>query len=320
VSDGWRIAWFSIAMEQSLLTPVICFGSLAGDLRFFAVACLLCGSQFDPSLWCLPVSQMVGRWTQSMGPVLKLNDSEVNGCVSGCCALSFQVPVCVFSYPECCSQTLSFFSLVKSPPLTLVIRFGSLAGDLRFFGCLPAQWFSFRSAMSFRFSGRAFNGSSPQIECGGGVRFRTLCVVALQPIQSSCTIILLCAFSCPDGCSEFPFCLSLVKDPLSLANLCSELRRGLAGDVRLEVFFGLLVCSMVLGSICSALPFLWSVVIGRRALSMGPALKLNVVKLNVDNRCTSGYRASLSSPFPVCTFSRPSGCNEILPRLSSNFL
>jgi hypothetical protein len=129
------------------------------------------------------------------------------------------------------------FSLVKSPPLTLVIRFGSLAGDLRFFGCLPAQWFSFRSAMSFRFSGRAFNGSSPQIECGGGVRFRTLCVVALQPIQSSCTIILLCAFSCPDGCSEFPFCLSLVKDPLSLANLCSELRRGLAGDVRLEVFF-----------------------------------------------------------------------------------
>jgi hypothetical protein len=57
-SDGWRIVWFGIAVEQSLLTLAICFGSLAGDLRFFAVACLPCGSRFD--LRCLSVSQVVG--------------------------------------------------------------------------------------------------------------------------------------------------------------------------------------------------------------------------------------------------------------------
>ena len=38
-----------------------------------------------------------------MGPVLRLNDSEVNECISGYCASSIQVPVCAFSYPERCS-------------------------------------------------------------------------------------------------------------------------------------------------------------------------------------------------------------------------
>ena len=50
VSDGRRIDWFGVAVEQSLLTLEVRFGSLAGDLRFlrllvcFVVLDLICGA------------------------------------------------------------------------------------------------------------------------------------------------------------------------------------------------------------------------------------------------------------------------------------
>ena len=49
-------------------------------------------------------------------------------------------------------------------------------------------------------------------------------------------------------------------------------------------------------------------------LSMGPVLKLNVVRLNVGNTFASGYRVSLSSLFPYVLLVVPvvATCNEIL--------